>query len=193
MTAIVKTNKKAVAKLKKVAEKLSKEMRPQINAAINETTKRMRTNGSKETRKKLVGSKERVDARFNRRISQVKTLSGRLYISDSTMGIGTFKSTQNKVGVNVKINKQGSRTFFPGYFGPKRERLSPGVYKRTTAKPFPIEQPPPLVFKTETKRYGITEQLRLSSKDILKKEVGRRIRLMELRAAGKVKTTKYSY
>lgn len=193
MTAIIKTNKKAVAKLKKVAEKLSKEMRPQINAAINDTTKQLRTWMSARVREKLAAKKKDIDKKLNRRISQVNRLHGRLYISEFEIGLSKFTKSQVKLGVQVKINKEGSRTFFPKHFGPKREKLKPMVYKRETEKPFPLVSPPPMVFKEEVKRWGIDKQARANIKEIFKVHIGRRIHLMKLRATGKVAETKYSY
>lgn len=192
MTTFVKANKKAFAKLSKVAEKLAKDTRPQINAAINDATKQMRTEASARIREKLAAKKKDVDNKLRRRVSRVKELLGVLYISEKSLGLGKFRNSQVKMGVRAKINKQGSLTMFPSAFGPKT-KLKPYVYKRMGAERYPIITMPALNFAEEVERFGINQLIRSRSRGILEYHIGRRIKLLNLRAAGKVKEPKRSY
>lgn len=185
MTAIIKANKKAFAKLQKAADKLAKDARPQINAAINDATKQLRTEASARIREHLAAKKKDIDNKLRRKISRVKKLSGVLYISEKSLGLGKFRNSQVKMGVRAKINKQGSMTTFPGAFGPKT-KLKPYVYKRMGAERYPIITMPALNFAEEVKRYGVEKLIRSRVKDVLKHHASRRIRLLQLRATGKV-------
>jgi len=190
MTAIVKANKKEIAWLKKIAAKFEKNAPREMNAAINETTKQIRTFASRLIRDRLAAKKKDIDNKLRRRVSNRKSLNGVLYVSEKTLGIGKFTKSQTKKGVSVRIAKKGSRVLFPGAFGPKREKIKPYAYTRVGKEPFPFKILPPIPFAPNVKAQGGLNKIKAESQVLLKKNMQRRLRLLELRSAGKVPDSK---
>lgn len=185
MVTEIRVVKQNLNKLKVAASKMLKDVRPEIAAAINETSKKLRTEASTRIRETLAVKKKSVDKKLNRKIANARDLLGKLYISEKSLGLGNFHTSQTKAGVKAKIYKQGSMVLFPNAWGPKT-KLKPYVYKRKNKASYPIITVPAINFAEEVSRAGVDTLIRGRVKEILKQQVARRMRLMQLRAAGKV-------
>ena len=186
MVATIKPNKRALNKIAEAAAKLNRNWRPEISAAINQTTKELKSAASRDVRQKLVAKKVDVDLQLNRKFAGAPNLRGALYLSEKSLGMGKFRTSQVKAGVRAKIKKQGSMTLFPSAFGPKVEKIQPYVYNRLGVSRYPLKIVPAIVFKDFVRDEGVEQTIRARVKPLLEKNVARRIRLMILRAKGLV-------
>ena len=191
MVAEIRVVKGSLNKLKRTAAKFAKDVRPEIAAAINQTSKQLRTAASKDIRAKLAAKKKDVDQKLNRKIANARDLLGKLYISEKSLGLGKFKTSQVKAGVRAKIQKQGSMTVYPSAFGPKT-KLSPYVYKRVGTAKYPIKTVEAISFQVFVEDHGLESVIRQRVKPLLANNVARRMKLMMLRAKGLVPESGYS-
>lgn len=191
MVAEIRVVKGNLNKLKRTAAKFAKDVRPEIAAAINQTSKQLRTAASKDIRAKLAAKKKDVDQKLNRKIANARDLLGKLYISEKSLGLGKFKTSQVKTGVRAKIQKQGSLTVYPSAFGPKT-KLNPYVYKRAGKASYPIKTAAVVSFQDFVEDHGLEAVIRQRVKPLLKNNVARRMKLMMLRAKGLVPESAYS-
>lgn len=215
MTATIKIDQGVLRRLERRMKITERDTRRAISAAVNDTLKKAKVKASQEIRKKIALKKQFVDKRLNiRRASpRREQISGILYVSSKPVSLSHFNPIQRKEGVAVRINK-GSRTSMSRAFGPKRPRLKGGVYVRQSvaasssgpiafrAKRFvprtstgrrggtlsyePIITVPGVVFSEEAIAVGAVATVRAFRGPELRKNIQRRMRLVRLRAAGKV-------
>jgi len=189
MVAHMKVNVAGMAAIKRRVEKIRKDTRPAIASAINDTLKQVRTQASRIIRGKLAMKKVDVDKRLRIRKARPTQLSGIVWVSNREISLSRFKQKQGAIGAEVKINKAGSMTVFPSAFGPKRPKLYGGIYRRQGKSRLPLEKVPGITMAGNALANGAIDETKQLIPGLLKKNIKRRLRLIELRASGAVKST----
>ena len=153
-------------------------------SAINDTTRNLRSDASKEIRSSLRAKKKDVDKRLRIERATPSKPSGSLTIRSRPLSLSAFKPRQTKQGVSVKIRKGGATKKIKGAFGPKIPRLGGGVYKRVGRARLPIRKLPGIDLAAEAKAVGAVERAKQQVAPKFQNNFNRRLKLARMR--GKV-------
>ena len=167
--------------LEKKIKRTKREMERAEVSAVNDTTKQLRTDASKEIRSSLRAKKKDVDRRLRITRAKPSNPTGSLTIRSRPLSLGAFKPRQTKAGVSVRIRKGQGVKKYPGAFGPKIPRLGGGVWKRVGKSRLPIRRLPGVNLAAEAEAVGAVERAKRLAKPKLAKNYERRLKLARMR------------
>lgn len=95
-----------------------------LSGAINDTSRRQRTQFSRQIRERVNIKKRDIDRQITVKKSTVKTLSGWIRIESSRrLSLSYFGGRQTKKGITYRINKKGGRQFIASAFMVQKKYL----------------------------------------------------------------------
>jgi len=211
VVAAIKIDKRQIQELAKAIEGSRTKVKKELNIAINETQKKVKSSVAKVVTQELSIAQKYVRSALRSKRSTAKTLAASVDLTKTgrlSLHLFTPKPKQNIKGVTYKVSKTKGRKLLPNAFqGPKStKQAQPGKKPRKTkayaftVKPSwggkvftregnaktPIHRadgPSPWGVYVKSKK---DRRLRKEAKAELKKQIQRRIRFQKLKQSGAI-------
>lgn len=178
--------------LERLVNGAEKKFKKEMAIAINDTRKKVNSLAAKVITDELFTPQKNVKDVFAFQKATDTQLAATITIKKSKrLGLRHFGAKQNKKGVNYKISKTKGRKFIAGAFqgpNPKARKISwkGNVFKREAKTRLPIYQKKGPTPRGVYLKSDKDPMIRKQGLDELNKQIERRIRLLKLRAEGKV-------
>lgn len=182
-----------IQKLKSILKGSKPKIAQQLSIAVNETQKKIAVKASKAITEELAVKSSVVKQKIKGKRATKSDLSAKVTVKASNrLPLREFGAKQNKRGVTYKISKTKGRKLIVGAFqGPR-----PGAVKISwRGNVFKREGKPrlPIVKRSGPSPWGVYVKsgrdpaIRREARQILRKEVDRRIKFLKLKESGEIK------
>ena len=192
MLPTIQVDTAKLEELRKIVGGGEKQLKKNLGIAVNETRKKINSLAAKVITTELNTAQKNVRDVFQVQKATATDPTAKITIKRTKrLGLRHFGANQNKKGVNYKISKTKGRKFIAGAFqgpNPKAKKISwqGNVFKREGKPRLPIfhkRGPTPRGVYLKSDK---DPMIRKQGLDELNKQIERRIRLLKLRAEGKV-------